>query len=154
MPIEQLVRVGSARPVRRWDDAVLHELMTFGPTSTCFATSVLPTVEQFEVTRRFAAVPLAPDPSEKLGIAGNVKTGLLPLNGLRHRPENGTSGWYLWAGDQLPEDADFFQPLHHEHLGAWCPAATPYLALPPGWRFLVAPGYEDLWFDEALLEDD
>ena len=27
MPIEQLVRVGSARPVRRWDDPVLHATM-------------------------------------------------------------------------------------------------------------------------------
>jgi hypothetical protein len=28
---------------------------------------------------------------------------------------------------------------------------APYLALPPGWRFLIAPDYEDVWFDESLL---
>ncbi len=27
----------------------------------------------------------------------------------------------------------------------------PYLGLPPGWRFLVAPGYVDVWEDPALL---
>jgi hypothetical protein len=26
-----------------------------------------------------------------------------------------------------------------------------YLALPAGWRFLSAPGYEDIWFDDGLL---
>jgi hypothetical protein len=28
---------------------------------------------------------------------------------------------------------------------------TKYLGLAPGWRFLIAPGYEDVWFDEILL---
>jgi hypothetical protein len=26
-----------------------------------------------------------------------------------------------------------------------------YLGLAPGWRFLVAPGYKDVWFDAKLL---
>jgi hypothetical protein len=30
----------------------------------------------------------------------------------------------------------------------------PYLALPPGWRFLLAPGYEDVWYDPTLLDLD
>ena len=25
------------------------------------------------------------------------------------------------------------------------------LALPPGWRFLLAPDYEDVWYDPSLL---
>jgi hypothetical protein len=29
----------------------------------------------------------------------------------------------------------------------WCPTAIPFLLLPPGWRFQVAPKYEDVWFD-------
>ncbi|WP_438268855.1 immunity protein Imm33 domain-containing protein [Paraburkholderia youngii] len=28
-----------------------------------------------------------------------------------------------------------------------------YLALPPGWRVLLAPDYEDVWFDGELLKD-
>src|SRR6266567_6634911 len=63
-----------------------------------------------------------------------------------------TSGWYIWAGEQLSDDPDFFVPLHVEHLAMSCPAAIPYLALPPGWRFLVAPGYEDVWPDQSLLQ--
>lgn len=43
-------------------------------------------------------------------------------------------------------------PLHVGHLAEWCPDALPYLALPPGWRFLIAPGYEDVWEDPALFD--
>jgi hypothetical protein len=32
-----------------------------------------------------------------------------------------------------------------------CPRALKYLALPPGWRFLDAPGHEDIWRDATLL---
>lgn len=88
----------------------------------------------------------------KVGVARNVRSGLAPLNGLRHPPQADTTGWYLWAGEELPEDPEFFVSLHVEHLVEWCPAAIPYLGLPPGWRFLVAPGYEDVWFDESLLD--
>lgn len=75
----------------------------------------------------------------------------MPLNGLRHPPEEGTSGWFVWAGRELPDDPDFFVPLHVEHLDDWCPQVLPYLALPPGWRFLLAPGHEDVWHDPTLL---
>ena len=30
-------------------------------------------------------------------------------------------------------------------------STLPYLGLAPGWRFLIAPGYEDVWYDEKLL---
>jgi hypothetical protein len=33
----------------------------------------------------------------------------------------------------------------------WCPAVLPYLELPPGWRFLIALGHEDVWEDPSLL---
>jgi hypothetical protein len=51
----------------------------------------------------------------------------------------------------MSENADFFQPLHVCHLHEWCPSVLPYLALPPGWRFQIAPGHEDVWFDQELL---
>jgi hypothetical protein len=28
-----------------------------------------------------------------------------------------------------------------------------YFGLEPGWRFLLAPGYEDVWYDATLLDD-
>lgn len=118
----------------------------------CLTAGVVST--QAEVAARYAVQPVPPAASDKLGVALNVRTELVPLNGLRHRPENRTSGWYLWAGEVFDDDADFFKPIHHAHLVDWCPAALPYLALPPGWRFLIAPGYEDVWFDEHLLDND
>jgi len=83
--------------------------------------------------------------------AANLDTGLRPLNGLRHPPEGDTTGWYLWAGEELSQADDFFRPLCARHLEDVCPQVLPYLGLPPGWRFLIADGYEDVWFDEALL---
>jgi hypothetical protein len=74
----------------------------------------------------------------------------MPINGLRHEPEGDTTGWYIWAGEDLSDAPDFFRSLHVGHLTDWCPQVVPYLALPVGWRFLLAFGYEDVWFDANL----
>lgn len=87
-----------------------------------------------------------------MSIARNVHSALWPANGLRHTEEDDTSGWYIPAREDLPDDDDFFAPLHVEHLRQWRPQVLPYLELPPGWRFLIAPGYEDVWFDKDLLK--
>src|SRR3990170_3766906 len=99
---------------------------------------------QVEVCRRFGAEPFPAFAGQKVGIARNVKEGVQPLNGLRHPPEGDTTGWYIWGGEELPNDSNFFVPLHVHHLDDWCPDVLPYLALPPGWRFLIAPGHEDV----------
>jgi hypothetical protein len=114
------------------------------------SSSVL-TAEQLEVCQLFGAKPEPVDLSLKIGISLNVKDDVWPVNGLRHPPEEGTSGWFIWAGDELSSDSDFFVPLHLEHVTEWRAEIFRYLALPPGWRFLVAPDYEDVWFDESLL---
>lgn len=108
------------------------------------------TVEQEAVCRRFGAEPDVPASSDKLGVALLSET--YPLNGLRHPAEHGTCGWYLWRGEEMSDADDFFQPLHVAHVSERYPEAMPYLALPPGWRFIVAPGYEDVWFDPSLLK--
>ena len=100
---------------------------------------------------RFGVRPSSPLPGEKVGAALTGRTGVWPLNGLRHPPAADTCGWYLWAGE-FEEADDFFEPLHVEHLADWRKLVVPYLALPPGWRFLVAPGVEDVWYDEKLLQ--
>jgi hypothetical protein len=47
---------------------------------------------------------------------------------------------------ELSDAVDFFAPIHVEHvLSAW-PDVVPYFGLPPGWRLLLASGYEDVWF--------
>jgi hypothetical protein len=89
----------------------------------------------------------------KVGISQNIKDGIWPINGLRHPLEGDTTGWYIWAGE-YSTDPDFFFPLHVEHLKEWCPKVLKYLGLAPGWRFLLANDYEDVWQDLSLLEID
>jgi hypothetical protein len=90
-------------------------------------------------------------PSQKVGISLDVRGGALPINGMRLLPTEDTTGWYIWAGPTLSDEADYFKPIHVTHLDSWCPSIIPYLMLPPGWRVQIAPGYEDVWFDEGLL---
>jgi hypothetical protein len=111
-------------------------------------------MKQLAVCRRMGVSPVPAPDSLKVGIAQNVREGLLPLNGLRIQPEGDTTGWYIWAGEEWSDDPDFFQPLHVEHLATWCEEVLPYLSLPPGWRFLLAPGQEDLWFTPTLLGEE
>ena len=94
-----------------------------------------------------------PDPvrsSHIVGVSRSVREGCLPVHGLRVLPVGSTSGWYIWAGGEMSEDPDFFVPLHASHLSTWRPEVLPYLEMPPGWRFAIAPGYEDVWFDPTL----
>jgi hypothetical protein len=77
--------------------------------------------------------------------------GLSPINGLRHPAQSGTSGWYIWCGEEFSAVADFFAPVHTKHLYDELPQIMPLLALPPGYRFLVAGNYVDIWFDQSLL---
>jgi hypothetical protein len=51
------------------------------------------------------------------------------LKGLRHPPEGDITGWYIWAGEELSEAGDFFQPLYVSHLQSDCPAVAFYLGL-------------------------
>jgi hypothetical protein len=107
--------------------------------------------EQRIVCEKFGTDCIPPSPGVKLGIAANVRTGIQPLNGLRHPQTPETSGWYIWAGEELSQDSDFFSSLHVEHLAEWCPDVVKFLGLPPGWRFLKAGDHEDVWFDPDLL---
>jgi hypothetical protein len=108
--------------------------------------------EQKKICRRFGAEYISSSDSLKVGISLNVRDKVVPINGLRHKPEGDTTGWYIWAGEEFSDDEDFFKPLHIAHLDDWCPQIKKYLGLAPGWRFLIAGDYEDVWFDESLLE--
>lgn len=106
------------------------------------------TEAQGEVCDRYGARPLPTPDDLKVGIA---RGGEGPIHGLRHAPEGDTSGWYIWRGE-LSDADDFFSPLHAEHLVDELPEVVPFLALPPGWRFLLASDYEDVWYDQTLLD--
>jgi hypothetical protein len=107
-------------------------------------------LHQESVCARFGTNCVPPQPGDKLGIA-LATLGNAPLNALRHKPEHGTSGWYVWGGELLSSDPDFFQPVHHSHVAEYCPALVPFFGLGPGWRVLLSSTQEDVWFDGSLL---
>lgn len=109
--------------------------------------------KQKEICQKYSASYTASYPKEKMGIASNVKEGLFPINGLRTQPEDGTCGWYIWAGEEFSRDDDFFSTVHVEHIHEWNKDIEKYLGLPPGWRFLIADNYEDIWYDATILDE-
>ena len=56
--------------------------------------------EMIAVCLRHGAEYLATPLDAVVGVSSAVGSGLLPLNGLRHRAGS-TSGWFLWAGEEL-----------------------------------------------------
>jgi|ERR1044072_2588518 hypothetical protein len=108
-------------------------------------------VEQKDLCRAYNTLCYPSLPYQKIGVSDNVRSGEAPLNGLRHLPTNDTCGWYIWAGAEIGKESDFFKPVHVFHLSEDLPEVLKFLSLPPGWRFLLAPGYEDVWYDPSLL---
>jgi hypothetical protein len=107
---------------------------------------------QRELCAKAGAEPNPPDPESVMGVG---PMDGFPTNGLRHPAEGNTSGWYVWTGGEIDrEDPLFFRPVHVSHMDRLYPDIVPYLALPPGWRFQVAPDHEDVWFDPTLLISD
>jgi hypothetical protein len=89
------------------------------------------TDQQTAICKRFGSSVLVPSSDLKVGIALQT-LHLKPLNALRHPPR----GWHVWL----------------VHLGR--PQLVPYLGLAAGWRVLLAPGYEDVWYDKSLLQTE
>ncbi|MEU8078772.1 hypothetical protein AB0B31_25445 [Catellatospora citrea] len=119
------------------------------------------TPEQVELCRRFEVLPVAAAAALNTGVSRSMlsrgpRRGVSlssgpssvnwPVYGIREALEGGTTGWYLWTGEYSRAD-DFYVPWHTAHLCEGWPEVVPYLALPPGWRFVIAPGYEDVWFE-------
>ena len=109
--------------------------------------------KQIALCTKFGADYIAALPESKLGIAENIRAGMLPINGVRHMPEGDTCGWFIWGGVELSSDEDFFKPLHVMHVERWSPIIdiTKFLGLAPGWRFLTDGKYEDVWFDASSI---
>ena len=52
----------------------------------------------------------------------------------------------------MSQAPDFFQPIHLSHLIEEKHHWLKFLGLAPGWRFLWAPTFEDVWYDPELLK--
>src|SRR5437763_16347740 len=86
----------------------------------------------------------------KVGIAlGTMR--LTPINGLRHVPEGGTNGWYIWGGKELSSRPDFFDPLHVQHLSVRFLLVLSYLGLLLEYRFILTVEYFDIWITVSFL---
>jgi len=110
-------------------------------------------VAQQIICERYGAEFCHADPNHMIGLTENVQDkNLFPINGVRHPVEGRSTGWYVWRGELLSTDDDFFKPHHVMHIHQICPEILLYLGLSPGWRFLIAPRYEDVWYGETLLE--
>ncbi|HEY2033949.1 MAG TPA: hypothetical protein VGH02_09720 [Rhizomicrobium sp.] len=109
------------------------------------------TAEQRSLCAKFRADFVEVRDTDIAGVARNVSVTSSPIHGLRHLPTSGASGWYIWAGEYSDAD-DFFQPIHVAHLESTCPQILNFLALAPGWRFLIAGDQVDVWYDPNLLK--
>jgi hypothetical protein len=80
----------------------------------------------------------------KVGLAiGTLK--LNPIYGVRESMDGDTTGWFIWGGPHS-DAADFFQPVHVDHLAELLPIVLPFLGLEPGFKFITdRSGYEDVW---------
>jgi hypothetical protein len=99
---------------------------------------------------RYGTAFVGTPPDQKIGLATST-LGLQPINGLRHPLTSGTSGWYVWFGEAFSDSADFFEPQHAQHIYENLPDAAHLFGLPPGYRFMLAGDYVDVWYDEKLL---
>jgi len=105
---------------------------------------------QVDLCKKYGAPFLATSKNGMIALSKTFSENAAPIHGLRHPIEGTLSGWFIWSGEYSPAD-DFFEPIHASHLEQICPALLKYLGLAPGWRFLFAEDFEDVWYDEALL---
>lgn len=110
--------------------------------------------EQKDLCKRFDLQWTPVDKDLMVAISKSLLTDTQPINGLRHPRQKNIDGWYLWSGGEIPQDEDnFFNPIHTVHLLDKRPLVLKYLGLPYGYRFQIDDkGYEDIWFDESILE--
>jgi hypothetical protein len=98
--------------------------------------------------------PDKPNPDSIIGLA--IKSlGKGIIHGLRHHSKQNSNGWYIWSGE-YSKDEDFFHPICVKYIENYLDKKViEYLDLPSGYRFLIdGDNYEDIWFDEKLLNDD
>ena len=108
--------------------------------------------EQKEICERNDLAWVSVNPNSMVAINDSLFTTSQPINGLRHPKEGNIEGWYMWSGEDIPQDRDdFFHPIHIYHLINQRPQILKYLGLPIGYRFQIDDfGYEDIWYDSSV----
>lgn len=108
---------------------------------------------QKEMCIKHGAIP-CPCPDNALMNIAKETIGQLPINGLRRSPNDEHCGWSIWCGGEQPADTDnFFSILPANNIQRSLAEAYRFLALPPGYRFLIAGAHTKVWFDPNLLEN-
>ncbi|GKT02362.1 hypothetical protein AVKW3434_23255 [Acidovorax sp. SUPP3434] len=106
--------------------------------------------EQAAMCEKYNGSPLAFNPALHVG-AHLSSLNQQPIYGVRIQPTIDASGWYFWGGEYSDDD-DFFQSVHGSHVLERLPELGKYLALPPGYKFIVDDeGYEDVWYDPSAF---
>ena len=105
---------------------------------------------RLQVCERYDATFVDASDNDICGVATQT-LHLRPLHALRLPLTNGTTGWYIWGGE-YSADVDFYKASHTYHLETTAPELFKFLALPPGYRILLADRHEEVWFDPTLLE--
>lgn len=96
--------------------------------------------------------PRRPMPEDGMGLAMETLRDL-PLNGVRYLHPEGSSGWYIWGGQEQRQTADFYTAIKVRDVADYLPNIKPFLDLPPGFCFLIDKGgQQKVWFDGSLLD--
>lgn len=96
--------------------------------------------------------PRRPQPTDGMGLAMETLRDL-PLKGMRYMQPEGSSGWYIWGGEQKLDTADFFTAIQVRDVDDYLPNIRPFLDLPPGYCFEIEKGgRHKVWFDGDLLD--
>jgi hypothetical protein len=117
-----------------------------------------PTIDpgQAEVCARYNVRPHRPTPSPlvRCVIARSLTDGAWPVYGARGHPdpERADCGWTIWCDELDMSDAARLEVVALPEVWDRNRSAWNYLALPPGWAFVIGPdGHEDVYEDPELL---
>lgn len=104
--------------------------------------------EQMAVCEKYLSAYLPITPQTMIAIAMQT-IGKMPVYGTRvAQKESGEAGWFIHCGD-FSEAKDFYQPIHAKHIREYLPLVEAYLALSPGYKFIINDkGYEDVWIED------
>ena len=110
-------------------------------------------LSQKQICMKYGAIPCRCADHQLITLA-DATIGELPINGRRLPQAGEHSGWEIWCGvhDHDKEPA-LFRTLPAFNIQRSLAEAFCFLALPPGYCFLIAGGYHKVWFDSSLIAE-